>query len=264
MELLWLFWIPQDRLDFYGALLGGVIGFGGTYLAAWVTIRATRKHDQEKAEQLKQRNEQKKEEEKILSYRRARFLAEASLQEYLTQLFANIRFAQGCAQAAQEHAIMTNLPRIIPFDMTIMHDFRNLELVNKWLRLGMQIQLVNNMTDDFRIYYRGVTEGFDKVRLYTPKNEELSKHANPDAIVSGFETIRGYSLSVMQAAQSALDETFGALAVVDLHARLPDDKFHTVSKLTAYHVSLSDYEDELGKLHQRFDPEKMFTTIARS
>ncbi len=264
MNFLW-FYISRDQLDFWGgiigATLGGVIGILAAFSAAWYATKKTAEQNNKKIQDIKDKELADKDQEKLNKYHRASLRAEVNLQDYIVSAFTNIRNLQGCVKHIQTHGIMANLPRSIDFDEKIMFDFRNQELLNKWLKLSMLTKQVNNLIDDFRIFYIRSTESVHILMLGMSTISKLEDHINSTVVKADYEVLSGFGTVCIQAIEQLIDNSMGMLALIDHHAKFPEDHFSNINEMNKYRVTLEDYERELSSVKERFNPDTMFTDL---
>jgi hypothetical protein len=253
MRALWINF-TSDEAQFWGSIIGGIIGVMGAFGAALLAWHLTRRSDNKKAQEQLNKEAKDRENEKITQYHRSIVRAEASLQPLIMQIYTNIRLVQGCIKHSHVHGIMANLPREYEFEYDLTYGLKNQELANRWLKLAIKIKTMNNMTDDYRSTYIRITE---PVRLAILKGEELNKNV----IDEDYALIKGFGESLIAGMNDLLGDVMGMLAIVNVHAKFDNDRFDDINILNKYVVELIAYDNELDEVVERFNPDKLFKTV---
>lgn len=205
------------------SVIGALLGAIGAYTVGLVVEKRTNS-----------KNEADKEQKKIVSHRKTLLGVEIYTQSVITALLKNERLLGGIASTISTGEYTVNSPRVIPPSQNIQHlDIRNMQLLDAWLRMELQLTIVNQIIEDFNDYYKNSAATLRDMALRGQK-------ADQEVAQSTLNFIAGMAKSAHLAVETAIEDSKSVLDITRCLGRLEREpvanSLDTIENILNYHI----------------------------
>ena len=231
---------------FWGSIIGAAIGALAALLVAIVAVRVDRSNQKGLREKLALRE-----------YNNALIMIEGQLNQLITVQMKSKRLLLDCAMLEKPGDFMMTLPRVMALDSTLISSIANNQLVNEWLSLCMNVDITNQLTEDFNAHYKMSRDELYKLQL-AKKKPDISTVINDHRTYSELAKACARAIDIERA------RTLKVLALVHLHGEVSnnkDKKFKSVDEMVKFKFKTSKIAKKANDLSKEFVEEMVFQDV---